>query len=176
MEYRAPLLVLCLLPAILILLAPSLGLMIYANTFTVLHAEKLALWALPIVLAFFALLFRQAKQGVAPVGSILGVLFFACCYGFGSVRAVDHLPTHAPAQFYSAAIVDKHETSGRSSSYYLHLAPWGPFQDENKLEVNHSLYEAAEIGDKICLELHQGLLHAPWYVPASCSKIPAQEQ
>ena len=101
-------------------------------------------------------------------GAWIVMVMLSGSYGYGLITSADTLPDHAKPERYSASIVGKHTASGRSTTYYLDLAPWGPLPDENKLSVSKRLYDAAGVGDLTCLELHQGYLHAPWYRQVEC--------
>jgi hypothetical protein len=89
-------------------------------------------------------------------------------YGYGLVTSGDTLPDHGKPERYSVSIVGKHTVSGKSTTYYLDLAPWGPIADENKLSVSRRLYDAASIGELACVELRPGYLRAPWYRQVDC--------
>ena len=124
-----------------------------------------------VVLAVFFLLpvFLSKGDGVNVFGRVFGLLFFAGLYGYGAAVAADGLlDSSAPAP-YRATVMDKHETHGRSNSYTLYLAPWGPFESTNRLGVSSNAYRRTAIGDQVCLDLYPGTLHAPWYRHVSCS-------
>ncbi len=121
--------------------------------------------------------FLVARNTSSGRGAWIVIVMLSGSYGYGLVTSADTLPDHAKPERYSASIVGKHTTSGRSTSYYLDLVPWGPIPDENRLGVSKSLYDAAVVGDLTCLELHQGYLHAPWYRQVECvatGETPAQ--
>jgi hypothetical protein len=89
-------------------------------------------------------------------------------YGYGVVMDADTLLDHAPATTFATSVVGEHEVHGRSTTYYLDLAAWGPFGGTNKLSVPHSEYMQAQIGGAVCLALHPGYLHAQWYTRIEC--------
>jgi hypothetical protein len=101
-------------------------------------------------------------------GAWILMVMLAGSYGYGVVTSGDTVPDRSKPERYSVAIDGKHTVSGKSTTYYLDLAPWGPIPDENKLSVRKSLYDAAVVGDLTCLELHQGYLHAAWYRQVEC--------
>jgi hypothetical protein len=79
------------------------------------------------------------------------------------------------ASTYQVSVTGKHSTSGRSTSYYLRLAPWGPIQEPNQLSVTSSIYRGIEAGDQVCLGLHEGRLHLAWYQLTDCPAEPQQQ-
>ena len=61
-----------------------------------------------------------------------------------------------------------YETHGKNASSYLRLAPWGPTAYYEDVDVPKRVYQGARVGDQICIELHSGFLHAPWYTLTPC--------
>ena len=130
-----------------------------------------------VSLATCAGLLLVSRSAAGARGAWIVIVMLSGSYGYGLVTSADTLPDHAKPQRYSASIVGKHTSSGRSTTYYLDLAPWGPLPDENRLSVSKRLYDAATVGELTCLELHQGYLHAPWYRQVECvepGEAPAQ--
>ncbi len=121
-----------------------------------------------ISLATCAGLLLVSRNTSGPRGAWIVMVMLSGAYGYGLVTSAATLPDHAKPERYSASIVGKHTTIGRSTSYFLDLAPWGPIPDENRLGVSKRLYDAAAVGDLTCLELHQGYLHSPWYRQVEC--------
>jgi hypothetical protein len=115
-----------------------------------------------------------ARNSSGPRGAWILIVMLSGSYGYGLVTSGDTLPDHAQPERYSVSIVGKHTVSGKSTTYYLDLGPWGPITEENKLSVSRRLYDAAGIGELACLELHPGYLHAPWYRQVDCVE-PGEE-
>jgi hypothetical protein len=58
---------------------------------------------------------------------IASLLLLCAPYGCGAGTEFNALLDRSPAVTYSAHVTNKHASSGRgSTSYYLHLEPWGP--------------------------------------------------
>lgn len=70
---------------------------------------------------------------------------------------------------YRSTVTRKYESHGRSTSYTLYLAPWGPFEGTNRVGVSSRVYQDTAIGDSVCLNLHPGALHAAWFEVVDCS-------
>jgi len=100
------------------------------------------------------------------------VLFFASFYGYGLIVVADTLADTSKSDTYSVPVIGKHTTSGRSTSYYLDLEPWGPIEGKNEISVSSTIYDQVSRGDQICLGLHQGRLRAPWYQLTDCPAEP----
>lgn len=126
------------------------------------------------ILAIFFLLpvFLSNRGGPNQFGRIIGVILFAGFYGYGLTIAADELLDHGTVSPYRATVVGKHESHGRSTSYTLDLAPWGPVETANKIGVSASVYGRTDIGDQVCLNLHPGSLHVQWYSLVDCVSQP----
>ena len=130
--------------------------------------SQLAPYILLVFLICGVSLFGAVRNNAQFWGALIGVLFVAGMYGFGLVAAADTLLDKSKGTVYVAGVTGKHMTSGKSTTYYLELEPWGPMTSTNNLDVSHSEYERAEPGDAVCLELRGGAFHAPWYRQVSC--------
>ena len=101
-------------------------------------------------------------------GTIFGMFFLAGAYGWGLTAAADSvLDKSTPASF-TTTVENMHESHGRSTSYHLGLAPWGPMQGPDDVSVSKTTYESTTIGSQVCLELHPGRLAVQWYRIVAC--------
>ena len=89
-------------------------------------------------------------------------------FGMGLIAACDTLLDHAKPAPYTAQVVAKHTSSGRSTTYYLDFGAWGPFKGANTVSVPNSVYQAAEPGDTVCFEVYPGALRAAWFERVAC--------
>jgi hypothetical protein len=113
-----------------------------------------------------AIYFGAANSGARNVWAAL--VMFAGFYGYGVIAAADVVFDNSAAEPYSAVVVGGHVSRGRSTTYYLRLAPWGPIDHEKDVSVNYTVYHHAHLGDAVCATLHNGSLRAPWFRVASC--------
>ncbi len=122
-------------------------------------------------LALVAVFFNAAKAGAR--GAWIALLLFSGLYGYGVVAVTDVMFDQSPAAAYATTVVGGHVSHGRSDTYYLRLAPWGPIAYEDDVSVSHSLYDSSHLGDTMCATLHSGSLHAPWFRVTACADQPA---
>jgi hypothetical protein len=150
------------------ILASGFGLMI--GGVTVHFASYLPLWewgaAVAAVYIFAFSTFAQREPRVPAF--LLVMLVYGCIYAYGMVSVIDTLLDRAPTTTYATSVIGWHEAHGKSTTYYLDLRPWGPFEEANKLSVPQSEYHQVFIGEPVCLALHPGYLHAPWYIRVPC--------
>jgi hypothetical protein len=152
------------------------GLLFPAIDYNILSMRPLLLLIIPLALAYLAAFFKSARRHTSPAGAVFGLLFIAIIYSYPLVVLADTMIDSTKSSTYIVPVTGKHATSGKSTTYYLNLAPWGPLQEPNEINVSSSMYDGTSAGDSICLALHPGRLHAPWYQLTDCPTQPAPAQ
>lgn len=150
-------------------IAPGLGLALRA----MLDLNLLG-WKTPLALSLFlatvmviAIVRGDPGTRKRPVSiAIISVLCLA--YGFGLTAQGNALLDRSAAQVFQAVVVDKHVSEGKSTTYYLHLNPWGPQTGVTEVSVDESFYNATPSGAMVCVYLHAGALRIPWYQVDRC--------
>jgi hypothetical protein len=150
------------------ILASAFGLMFSGIAMHFVSYMPLLEWGALISAAYIFAFFAYTQKGPRVQSFLLIMLIYGCMYGYGLVTVADTLLDHAPTTTFATSVVGEHEVHGRSTTYYLDLAAWGPFDATNKLSVRHSEYLQAQIGEAVCLALHPGYLHAAWYTRVEC--------
>ena len=102
------------------------------RTFAVLHAVTLRFVRGLVAghcagrpCSLLCVLYRKPK-GVLTTGKYSGVPFFAVFFGVGFGMLADTIADRRLPQPTRQDVIGKHISRGRSTSYYLELAPWGP--------------------------------------------------
>ncbi len=124
-----------------------------------------ALLTLVLVAAFF----NTMRSGAAVWGRMIALLFALGMYSYGLIVVANEISDHSKPVYYSTMVIGKHIARGKSTSYILDLAPWGPVQKQNQITVSHRAYYAAELRDPVCFNLHSGALHLAWYQVTQCT-------
>lgn len=150
-------------------MAAAFGFLIRMRGVDLVSAQPLFLLTAVLLIAFFAVFYRSITAGPSLIGSLIAMLFFGGMYSYGLVFVANSLDDKSPTRTYIVPITGKHTTSGKSTSYYLELASWGPVDHPNNLSVSSASYDQFNPGDQICIGLHSGRLHAAWYAPIECS-------
>jgi hypothetical protein len=154
----------------MILIVAGFGLLIRERGVHLVAQPPILLIAVVIALVYTAGLYSSIQSGNAFIGRLIGLLFFIGVYGHGLAVLADSLPDHSQPQSFTTSVVEKHVSrGGRSTSYVLELAPWGPLQERNSLNVSSREYAHTGIGDQVCLLLHPGALDSQWYERITCS-------
>jgi hypothetical protein len=149
-------------------LVSGIGLMMGGLSVSFVSYKALLAWGVFVAAAYIFAFSTYTQKGPRAPGFLLIMLIYGCLYAYGLVTVADTALDHAPATTYATSVIGEHEVHGRSTSYILDLAPWGPFDSANKLSVPHREYVRAQVGDAVCLSLHPGYLHAPWYTRVPC--------
>ncbi len=95
--------------------------------------------------------------------SVFSLVFFLAIYCVLAVLTVNCLFDKTPAETYTAQVLDKRISRGKSTTYYLNLAPWGPQKEVDEVSVNRSFYDETNINDDVHLYYHKGLFNIPWF-------------
>jgi len=80
------------------------------------------------------------------------LLIFSNCYYDKSSPTIFHV-----------AVTGKRTSSGRSTSYYVSLSPWGQYANGNEVSVSQSLYQYVSEQDSLSVYLKYGKWGIPWY-------------
>jgi hypothetical protein len=88
---------------------------------------------------------------------------FVLCYSFGTYVISNCLFDKTEPEIFKSEVTDKEISSGKSTSYYLTLKPWGPRTETERVSVAKDDYEATDKGDTVDIYLRQGLLKTPWF-------------
>jgi hypothetical protein len=92
--------------------------------------------------------------------SLTGIVF---CYTFGTYVLSNCLFDKSEPKIFNTTVVDKEISSGKSTTYYLTLEPWGPRTEAEKVSVTKDEYQTTDKGDKVDVYLRPGLFKTPWF-------------
>jgi hypothetical protein len=114
-------------------------------------------------------LVQMSRPGIVGRGQLLLVQALAVgAFAFGATSVADARFDPSDGSAARTTVADKYVGHGRSTSYNLKLAPWGPVSDVRTVSVSSTTYDALNPGDPVCLTLHPGGLGLAWYVLADC--------
>jgi hypothetical protein len=69
----------------------------------------------------------------------------------------------SPATVYHVAVTGKRVSSGKSTSYYVSLSPWGRYTEDDEVSVSKNFYQSVRTDDSIRVFLNDGKWGVPWY-------------
>jgi hypothetical protein len=92
-------------------------------------------------------------------------------YAFGLITGLNYLLDSRPAQTFQPELLWKKEskTSRGRKLWHFDIAPWGPVMGPTlNLDVSREFFEQTNLGDKVCIDLHEGALGIGWYRIYNC--------
>jgi hypothetical protein len=92
------------------------------------------------------------------------VFFCALAYGYGAVVAYNCVFDTATPHVYPATVLNKHTSSGKTTTYYLEVGPWGPRVAAEDVTVTEETYDHIMPGDSVRIYQSPGRLGVPWFV------------
>lgn len=95
---------------------------------------------------------------------LLGVLFLSTIYAYGLVAISNVVFDNDGGELYDAEVLDMRISSGKSTTYYLELSPWGPQTEIKEVMVSKTLYQNTQIGDSAFVYFSDGLYNIPYYI------------
>ena len=110
-------------------------------------------------------LLRELRADTGTIG-IVGLIMMA--YGYGVVGLANTRLDDGEPTTYPARVLGAHVSSGRSSSHYLELGPWGPRTAAEDVDVGKEYYAIGSQRETVCVYLYPGALGARWYVVWDC--------
>jgi len=108
------------------------------------------------VLGFSIFRVDPSTRGKLP--TVVALLAFSLVYGYGVGIEANALLDRSPDTNYDARVEGKRIIRGKTTTYELDLAPWGPKTLSNKLRVGSETYNFIQRGDVAHLTLKQGAL------------------
>lgn len=153
----------------LLLIIPGFFLMLHA-----LQGITPVGWVGPLLLTVFgSILLVGAAYRLDPWlknhrGAAALLLTLCCGYGYGAGVQVNALLDQSSSRSFPAVVTSKNVRRGKSTSYHLQLAPWGPKVDGQDLRVPYSQYAAIKPGDTVCMLLRSGALGVAWAELGRC--------
>jgi hypothetical protein len=92
------------------------------------------------------------------------LIFNVSLYSYAGTYAANCTYDYSSPKIYKSEVLKKRISRGRrSTTYYVEVAPWGHHLDKEEVTVSRLQYEELNIGEKIAIDLKEGLLGIPWY-------------
>ena len=165
----------------MLLLGPALafGLAVFTHMHVIDWRPALGVGAVAALLLGIAVIGAEptARQEQKPQALFLWAAL-ALAWGFGGAMALNQASDRDLGKVYPATVDNMRVSGGRYTSYELTLSPWGESHQqgldglgeagESKLDVSSDLYDALEVGGRVCLHVFQGGLGWRWYRPEMC--------
>ncbi|MFD2512635.1 hypothetical protein ACFSRY_02040 [Pontibacter locisalis] len=104
--------------------------------------------------------FKSAKGFLAVAG--ISLTIFA--YSYGTAIVINCLNDSSTPEIYSSKVLNKRISSGKSTSYYIELTPWGSQKEADEVSVTKEFYEQINKGDAVSIYFMKGYMEIPWFI------------
>jgi len=105
--------------------------------------------------------------------AVISMFFIGTMFSFGVLAQFDVLADRSAPATYQTEVLGKRADNGRTTTYYLRVAPWGPRHDSDDIAVSRSIYRAINPGQAVSIRLNAGALHLPWFSISPSTASPA---
>ena len=152
----------------LALLLPSLVLAVRAlMDYSILNYRNLWIPLAITTILLLGTLIRSTKEfnlrKWRSVVSMLVIGLFMAAYAYGALLHLNCFYDLSTPELYEAEMLDKRISTGKNTSYYVALSPWGPRQETEEVKIPAYQYEQLEPGDVVEVYVNNGLLNIPWF-------------
>jgi hypothetical protein len=114
--------------------------------------------------------------------TILILFIFGAVYTGATITQANSIFDRSSPQTFAVSVLGRHISSGgKSTSYYIRVAPWGPSAEPGDIYVPRYIYRSVQPGQSIWINLYPGALRLPWYSlsvpqykPTQSSQLPNQ--
>lgn len=154
--------------AIYLMMGPIFGLLIvvlHYNLYGFPAIAAMELIGLTAVLSLAAIsALRTALSLEAKKNLAIGVIvLFAAMYSYSVLIFSDCYFDRSHGQVFTVQVTGKRISSGKTTSYYLEVTPWGKHTEGSEESVSQRFYNSVEPQDSVSIYLTQGKLGIPWY-------------
>jgi hypothetical protein len=103
---------------------------------------------------------KKAKDYVA----LCCLAIFMFGYSCGAIIILNCMYDKSVPETFNATILDKRTSSGKTTSYYLRLTPWGTQKESDEVSVSKAFYNSVDDNDKVNIYFRKGQFGIPWFV------------
>jgi hypothetical protein len=93
----------------------------------------------------------------------MGISLILFVYGYGSIITLNYIYDKSEPEIFNARILSKRISSGKSTTYYFELTPWGQQKEIDEVFVSKELYKRLEENDEVKIYFNKGKFEIPWF-------------
>ncbi len=151
-------------PAIIrMFMMPSLALALRSLDFSFVDAKLLLLPIAAITAVLAGLILAKTKEFADKPWSRLLPIIFVAVYACGLTVMGNCLFDQSQPEVFTVQVIGRHVSSGRSTSYHVMLAPWGPVAEAKDVTVPRAQYKQIAVGQEVHVAKKAGILRIPWF-------------
>ena len=92
---------------------------------------------------------------------IASIVMLHVGYVYGTLICLNYLLDKTPAKEYSSRVLSKRMDSGKTTTCYFSIAPWGNRKDTMEVTVSEGLYESSKEGQPLVVYYQIGAFGIP---------------
>lgn len=119
-----------------------------------------------IILTILFLTHKQIEESTRHKWWIYSSLIFnVSLYSYAGTYAANCSFDYSEPKVFQSEILNKRISKGSKGrkTYYVEVAPWGHHYDKEEISVSSVQYNELNSGDKINIDMKDGLFDIPWY-------------
>lgn len=114
------------------------------------------------------LVFRADRGIQKRPWSLLPFFLFGSMYACAAIAHANTLLDRTPAERFQTKVVSKRISSGKHTTYFIRLEPWGDQVMPTDVSVPRRFYVSVTRGESLCVYQRPGAFQLPWYVVDRC--------
>ena len=150
-----------LLPAIVLMLRALLD-------FNIVDLMALSLWSLGLGVVSLTYFSFRSEVVRSKLPKMFMLVVPCVAYFYGSLNEINVLLDKAPIVRFPTVVKFMGVSSGRGRRYEMRVAPWGPEQTDDLINVSRDFYGRHHNGDQVCVYMGRGALGFRWYELNDC--------
>jgi hypothetical protein len=157
-------------------LAPGAALFLRALLdFNIFDYSGIWIPAAVIAIVYVAIACRASKEFTFKAAidylSVLTIALIAFAYSYGVVVTLNCLFDRSAPQIFHAKVLGKRISSGKTTTYYLDLSPWGERREADEVTVSREVFNRAGVNDDVNIYFMKGRFGIPWFDVNTVTKI-----
>lgn len=149
------------------MLMPSLGLFLASLTrVNLIYTKQLWIDIAIISLTIFVIILLKSEEYKKKKWLIPCIAVIIFVYVHGAFIVSNCAFDNTRPVKYATYITGKYKSAGKTTTYYLTLEPWGPFDEYNDIDVSKALYDKYVTGQQFDVFLMGGRWGFKWVKPA----------
>lgn len=90
-------------------------------------------------------------------------LLFLSGYGYGAIVTLNCMYDQSEPEIFNATVLNKRVSSGKSTTYYVALTPWGKQKEVEEVSISKELYKRLDKNDEVNIYFMKGYFDIPWF-------------
>jgi hypothetical protein len=108
-----------------------------------------------------------------PRNVLIPVIVSMLMYAFGVSMLANQLFDRSESAVYETRVLSRHIDKEKSTTYFLHLAPWGPRAEDKDIKVSQRFFDDNANAATVCVHVWRGAMGVRWFEVRACGRDAA---